>query len=84
MVTPDDHSLEDLLVEMRSERKHISVAVDEHGTVVGLVTLEDVFEELIGDFDDESDDRLEDLESARAEEARDRIIGDLIAAGSRE
>ena len=60
MVTPDHHRLEDLLVEMRTERKHISVAVDEHGTVVGLVTLEDVFEELIGDFDDESDDRLGD------------------------
>jgi CBS domain containing-hemolysin-like protein len=58
MVTPEHHRLEDLLVEMRGERKHISVAVDEHGTVVGLVTLEDVFEELIGDFDDESDDRL--------------------------
>ena len=60
MVTPEHHRLEDLLVEMRSERKHISVAVDEHGVVVGLVTLEDVFEELIGDFDDESDDRLHD------------------------
>ena len=60
MVTPEHHRLEDLLVEMRSERKHISVAVDEHGVVVGLVTLEDVFEELIGDFDDESDDRLND------------------------
>ncbi len=60
MVTPEHHRLEDLLVEMRGERKHISIAVDEHGTVVGLVTLEDVFEELIGDFDDESDDRLGD------------------------
>jgi CBS domain containing-hemolysin-like protein len=60
MVTPDHHRLEDLLVEMRTDRQHISVAVDEHGTVVGLVTLEDVFEELIGDFHDESDDRLGD------------------------
>jgi CBS domain containing-hemolysin-like protein len=60
MVTPEHHRLEDLLVEMRTERKHISLAVDEHGTVVGLVTLEDVFEELIGDFDDESDDRVND------------------------
>ena len=60
MVTPEHHRLEDLLVEMRTERTHISVAVDEHGVVVGLVTLEDVFEELIGDFDDESDDRLND------------------------
>ncbi len=58
MVTPERHRLEDLLVEMRAERQHISVVVDEHGTVVGLLTLEDVFEELIGDFDDESDQRL--------------------------
>ena len=64
MVTPEHHRLEDLLVEMRSERKHISVAVDEHGTVVGIVTLEDVFEELIGDFDDESDARLDCVEHA--------------------
>ena len=35
--------------------------VDEHGTVVGVVTLEDVIEELIGDFDDESDRRHGEL-----------------------
>ena len=40
---------------MRTERQHIALVVDEHGTVVGLVTLEDVIEELIGDFADESD-----------------------------
>ena len=57
MVTPEQHRLEDLLVEMRMQRRHISVVADEHGTVVGLVTLEDVFEELIGDFHDESDHR---------------------------
>ena len=61
-VTPEHHRLEDLLVEMRTERFHISLVVDEHGTVVGLVSLEDVFEELIGDFDDESDDRLGDCD----------------------
>jgi CBS domain containing-hemolysin-like protein len=55
MVTPEQHRLEDLLVEMRTERQHISLVVDEHGTVVGLVTMEDLIEELIGDFDDESD-----------------------------
>ena len=70
MVTPDHHLLEDLLVEMRTERKHISVTVDEHGTVVGLVTLEDVFEELIGDFDDESDDAQ--IALRRREEERDK------------
>lgn len=55
MVTPEHHRLEDLLLEMRTDRQHISLVVDEHGTVVGLVTMEDLIEELIGDFDDESD-----------------------------
>lgn len=54
-VTPDHHRLEDLLLEMRTERQHIALVVDELGTVVGLVTMEDLIEELIGDFDDESD-----------------------------
>jgi len=58
MVTPEHHGLADLLVEMRTGRHHIALVVDEHGTVVGVVTLEDLLEELIGDFDDESDRRL--------------------------
>jgi len=62
MVTPEHHRVEDLLLEMRTDRHHISLVVDEHGTVLGLVTLEDVIEELIGDFDDESDRRLGDCE----------------------
>jgi CBS domain containing-hemolysin-like protein len=60
MVTPEHHGLEDLLLEMRTRRQHIALVVDEHGMVMGLVTLEDVIEELIGDFDDESDRRLGD------------------------
>ena len=55
MVTHEHHRVEDMLLEMRTERQHISLVVDEHGTVVGLVTMEDLIEELIGDFADESD-----------------------------
>jgi len=62
MVTPEHHRLEDLLLEMRTERQHIALVVDEHGTVLGVVTLEDVLEELIGDFDDESDRRHGDCQ----------------------
>lgn len=63
MVTPEHHGLEDLLLSMRTRRQHISLVVDEHGTVMGLVTLEDVIEQLIGEFDDESDRRLGDAEA---------------------
>jgi CBS domain containing-hemolysin-like protein len=40
---------------MRTSRQHLSVVVDEHGVVTGVVTLEDVLETLIGDFEDETD-----------------------------
>jgi CBS domain containing-hemolysin-like protein len=63
MVTPEHHRLEDLLLEMRTGRHHIALVVDEHGTVVGVVTLEDVIEELIGDFADESDRRSGDWDA---------------------
>jgi CBS domain containing-hemolysin-like protein len=56
-VTHEDHLLEDLLVEMRTGRQHLAVVADEHGIVSGIVTLEDVIEELIGEFEDESDRR---------------------------
>lgn len=75
MVTPEHHRLEDLLLEMRTERQHIALVVDEHGMVLGLVTLEDVIEELIGDFDDESDRRLGDF--AELPDGRYRIGGTM-------
>lgn len=55
LVTHESHALEDLLLDMREQRLHLAVVVDELGTVAGLVTMEDVLEELIGDFEDESD-----------------------------
>jgi CBS domain containing-hemolysin-like protein len=75
MVTPEHHRLEDLLLEMRTQRQHIALVIDEHGTVVGLLTLEDVIEELIGDFDDESDQRLGECE--RLADGTYRVNGTL-------
>ncbi|CAB4936164.1 unannotated protein [freshwater metagenome] len=43
------------LRDMRRARQHLAIAVDEHGTAVGLVTLEDVIEELVGEIEDEFD-----------------------------
>ena len=55
LAVPDSRPIEDLLLDMRSQRQHIAMVVDEYGSVSGLVAMEDVIEELIGDFDDETD-----------------------------
>jgi CBS domain containing-hemolysin-like protein len=47
--------LDKLLAELRRERRHVALVDDEHGTTIGLVTLEDVIEELVGEIEDEFD-----------------------------
>ena len=56
-VVPESMPVSPLLETMRSEGVHIAVAIDEHGSVAGLVTLEDIAEELVGDIRDEHDIR---------------------------
>jgi CBS domain containing-hemolysin-like protein len=55
LVTPESRRLTDLMLDMREQRQHVALVVDEYGSVSGLVALEDVIEELIGEFEDESD-----------------------------
>jgi CBS domain containing-hemolysin-like protein len=50
-----------VLRDMRSRGRHLALVVDEHGTVTGLLTLEDVLEELVGEIDDEFDTAAEKL-----------------------
>ncbi|MGB7361783.1 MAG: hemolysin family protein [Rhodococcus sp. (in: high G+C Gram-positive bacteria)] len=52
---PDSKPLDSLLAEMQRDRKHMAVLVDEYGGVAGLVTIEDVLEEIVGEIADEYD-----------------------------
>lgn len=56
-VVPETMSVSPVLEMMRSEGVHLALAIDEHGSVAGLVTLEDIAEELVGDIRDEHDIR---------------------------
>jgi CBS domain containing-hemolysin-like protein len=53
--------VDDVLREMRVERQHLALVHDEHGTVIGLLTMEDIIEELVGEIEDEFDSEREEL-----------------------
>jgi CBS domain containing-hemolysin-like protein len=62
MYVPDSKPIDELLREMQAERKHVAVVVDEYGGTAGLVTIEDVLEEIVGEITDEYDVEHVDVE----------------------
>ncbi|HET6152167.1 MAG TPA: hemolysin family protein [Marmoricola sp.] len=52
---PDSKPADDLLREMQASRKHVAIVVDEYGGTAGLVTIEDILEEIVGEITDEFD-----------------------------
>ena len=58
---PDSKRLDTLLIEFKRRRVHIAVAVDEYGGVSGIVCMEDIIEEIVGDIQDEFDNEAEDI-----------------------
>lgn len=53
---PENKKLDDLLAEFKEKRNHLAIVVDEYGGTSGLISLEDIIEEIVGDISDEFDD----------------------------
>jgi magnesium and cobalt transporter len=68
VLIPESMRLNVLLAEFRRSRNHMALVMDEYGGVAGLVTIEDVLEQIVGEIDDEHDDEEPALMHARAQD----------------
>jgi putative hemolysin len=68
---PETKEVPDLLEEMRQKRIHLAVVVDEYGGTAGVVTIEDLLEEIVGEIQDEHDDSEE---TARIVQINDHVV----------
>jgi CBS domain containing-hemolysin-like protein len=58
LVVPETKPLSQMLEEFRQGRSHMAMVVDEFGTIVGMLTVEDVLEQLVGPIEDEHDEKI--------------------------
>ncbi|MGD9711740.1 MAG: hemolysin family protein [Thermomicrobiales bacterium] len=74
-VVPETRPIDDLLADLRSQRTHLAIVADEYGGMAGIVTLEDLIEELVGEIADEFDPGYEPV--LRLEESVWQVDGRL-------
>lgn len=77
VLIPESKKLNVLLREFRQSRNHMAIVIDEYGGVAGLITIEDVLEEIVGEIDDEHDE-AEDPDALIAAQADGHFIVDAL------
>jgi len=73
---PESKGLNDLLREFRGNRNHLAIVIDEFGRVAGLITIEDVLEEIVGEIEDEFDVASDDGDIFALADSTWRVAGD--------
>jgi magnesium and cobalt transporter len=73
---PESKGLNELLREFRSNRSHLAIVIDEFGKAAGLITIEDVLEEIVGEIEDEFDDEDHQSSIFTLADGSQRVAGD--------
>ncbi|MCH8178566.1 MAG: CBS domain-containing protein [Proteobacteria bacterium] len=81
---PESKGLNELLREFRAHRSHLAIAIDEFGKTAGLITIEDVLEEIVGEIEDEFDDDDGQSSIFTLADGSQRVAGDTLIADVNE
>jgi magnesium and cobalt transporter len=74
---PESKRLNELLREFRSNRNHLAIVIDEFGNTAGLITIEDVLEEIVGEIEDEFDEHEQESGIYTLADGSHRVAGDV-------
>jgi putative hemolysin len=72
----ESKKIDSLLYDFKQKQSHLAIVVNEHGTVVGVISIEDLLEEIVGEIYDETDDPLEESSIKKLSEGHYLILGD--------
>jgi magnesium and cobalt transporter len=81
---PESKGLNDLLRDFRSNRNHLAIVIDEYGHTAGLLTIEDVLEEIVGEIEDEFDEKDGESSVYTLADGSHRVAGDATIAAVNE
>ncbi len=81
---PESKGLNELLRDFRSNRNHLAIVIDEFGNTAGLITIEDVLEEIVGEIEDEFDDKNGESGLYTLADGSQRVAGDTAISAVNE